>query len=204
MILRTLSLLRSLQGARQNAQVASDTVQRAGDYRWLCGRLPGGVVGKSRASLADGTPAIAITLAFPATPERRHGGRWPEDPEAREAAFVEGADACRAAGAPRYRTLEGLSRGVAEGAISVLRDAARFQYLEDHQALRLVWRRPGSLAQGTAEVLARRLGDDGLRHGLFLLEVRVPGQADPTPPLDGDWLDARLDRYRRIRSMPTP
>src|SRR5690554_6993277 len=52
---------------------------------------------------------------------------WPEAPEEREGCFVEGDHACRAAGAPAYRTLDSLSRGVAEGAAGVLTDAARLR-----------------------------------------------------------------------------
>lgn len=198
MILRTLSLLRSLKGASHTAQEARATVQQACDYRWLRGQLAGGVITDADTRLNDGTPAVAITLAYPATPERLAGGRWPEAPEEREGCFVEGDHACRAAGAPAYRTLESLSRGVAEGAAAVLTDAARLGYLIDRGALRLTWRRPEALH----EPLRRRLPAPGRAgQGLFLLTLKVPARRDEVE-LDGTWLDRTLDRYRRILPRP--
>ncbi|WP_373181692.1 hypothetical protein [Halomonas campaniensis] len=197
MILRTLSLLRSLQGAHHSLKDAQATVQQACDYRWLREALCGGVITRTDACLADGTPAVTVTLSFVATPARLAGGKWPEDPAERERCFVAGIHACRAAGAPRYRTLESLSQGLVHGAAAVLTDTARFQYLLDQQALRLTWRRPG----GLPEALAHRLPAPGTetadRNGIFLLEVGVP-----SPPVEGApsgaWLDRMLDRYRRI------
>ncbi|MBE0488368.1 MAG: hypothetical protein IBX53_04765 [Halomonas sp.] len=197
MILRTLSLLRSLQGASHTAQEAQATVQQACDYRWLHGELHHGAITEPATTLADGTPAVAITLAYPATRAHLAGGKWPEDPTERERCFVEGAHACRAAGAPLYRTLESLSRGLAYGAASVLTDSARLQYLIDHRALRLVWRRPEHLPAA----LARRLTAGSATPGVFLLEVRVPARRDEVA-LSGAWLDQALDRYRRILPRP--
>ncbi len=193
MILRTLSLLRSLQGASDTLQDARARVQLACDYRWLRGEMRHGLIAAEAVRLADGTPAQAVMLAYPATPARLAGGRWPDDAEARERCFVVGAHACRAAGAPAYRTLEGLSQGLVHGAVAVLRDASRLQYLLDREALRLTWRRPERLP----EALARRLGEGQAPPGCFLLEVRVPGGHEAASP-DGAWLDRRLDRYRRI------
>ncbi|MGE4535057.1 hypothetical protein [Halomonas sp.] len=193
MILRTLSLLRSLQGARDTADEARGRVQQASDYRWLRDQLRHGAVVDEASRLADGTPALAIALAYPATAKRLAGGHWPEAPEARERCHVAGTHACRAAGAPAYRTLESLSRGVAEGAIAVLRDAARFQYLLERDALELAWRRPERLPAGLAAALPAASGASGW----FLLTLRVPG-TPPPPRLGGAWLDERLDRYRRI------
>ncbi len=192
-ILRTLSLLRSLQGASQTADQARGTVQQASDYRWLRHELRHGVLTRSDARLADGTPAVAITLAYPATTSRMAGGSWPASPDARERCHVAGQHACRAAGAPAYRTLESLSRGLAEGGIAVLRDAARFQYLLDRDALGLSWCRP----EGLPAALSARLIEPGADTGWLLLELRVP---ETTPPqrLSGAWLDTCLDRYRRI------
>ncbi|TDB00787.1 hypothetical protein [Halomonas marinisediminis] len=193
MILRTLSLLRSLQGASQTASQARGTVQQASDYRWLRHELRHGTLTHSDARLADGTPGVAITLAYPATTGRMAGGSWPVSPAARERCHVAGQHACRAAGAPAYRTLESLSRGLAEGGIAVLRDAARFQYLLDRDALGLAWCRPESLPKD----LSARLAEPGVETGWLLLELRVP---ETTPPqrLSGTWLDTCLDRYRRI------
>ncbi|MGJ7457254.1 hypothetical protein [Halomonas sp. RA08-2] len=198
MILRTLALLRYLQGASHTAQEAQATVQQACDYRWLRGELHHGVITDPTTALADDTPAVAITLAYPATRARLAGGRWPENLGERERCFVEGAHACRAAGAPPYRPLESLSRGLAYGAASVLTDSARMQYLIDQRALRLVWRRPGHLP----EALARRLtAGSAATPGVFLLEVRVPARRDEMA-LRGVWLDQALDRYRRILPRP--
>jgi hypothetical protein len=197
-ILRTLSLLRSLQGASHSLKDAQATVQQACDYRWLRGELRHGVITDGATALADGTPAVAITLAYPATRARLAGGRWPEDPAERERCFVEGAHACRAAGAPAYRTLESLSQGVVHGAAAVLTDAARLQYLLDRRALRLTWRRPEHLP----EALGRRLGDgETSAAGAFLLTFRVPARREEVE-LDGAWLDHSLDRYRRILPRP--
>lgn len=194
MILRTLSLLRSLQGASHTAQAAQATVQQACDYRWLRGELHHGALTEPPTALADGTPGVTITLAYPATRARLAGGRWPEPPEERERCFVEGAHACRAAGAPAYRTLESLSRGLAEGAASVLTDAARLQYLLQQRALRLAWRRPEALPPA----LTRRLGsDEPTADGVFLLALSVPARREEVL-LNGAWLDRTLDRYRRI------
>lgn len=198
MILRTLSLLRSLQGASHTLKDAQVSVQQACDYRWLRGELQHGVIADGHTTLTDGTPAVAISLAYPATPARLAGGRWPETPEAREGCFVEGDHACRAAGAPAYRSLESLSQGLVHGAAAVLTDAARLQYLLDQQALRLTWRRPEHLP----EALARRLGrDDSYATGAFLLTMKVPARRDEVA-LSGTWLDRTLDRYRRILPRP--
>lgn len=200
-ILRTLSLLRSLQGASQTADEARGHVQQASDYRWLRHELRHGVLKRTDARLADGTPALAIALAYPATPQRLSGGNWPATTEARERCHVAGTHACRAAGAPAYRTLESLSRGVAEGAIAVLRDAARFQYLLDRDALGLAWCRP----EGLPAALSARLVEPGTGTdtGWFLLTLRVPGTTPP-PHLTGVWLDECLDRYRRILPRSAP
>ena len=198
MILRTLSLLRSLQGASHTAQEAQATVQQACDYRWLRGELHHGAITEPSTALADGTPGVTITLAYPATQARLAGGRWPETPEERERCFVEGAHACRAAGAPAYRTLESLSRGLAEGAASVLTDAARLQYLIDRRALRLAWRRPEALPPA----LARRLATgEPTAGGVFLLALSVPARPEEVV-MSGAWLDRTLDRYRRILPRP--
>lgn len=200
MILRTLALLRSLQSAHHSLEDAQATVQKACDYRWLREHLASGLVRHHSATLPDGTPAAVIVMPFTATATLRRGGRWPSDPEEREHCHVGGAHACRAAGAPSHRKLESVSHGLARGAMSVLKDAARFDYLLTHQALRLTWRRVESLDEELADKLRRRLpeSDGGADHpGLFLLEVRVPGPAVTGTP-SGDWLDTRLDRYRRI------
>lgn len=202
MLFRTLSLLRSLQGAHHTAQDARDRIQQACDYRWLKGQLAHGVITARAARLDDGTPAVPVVVPFVATPERRRGGRWPEDPDERERCYVEGSHACRAAGAPGYRTLESLSQGLVQGGMAVLKDAARMQYLVDRQALRLSWRRAETLAPELAGRLGHRLAAaDSERHGLFLLEIRLPAAASEVI-LEGDWLDRCLDRYRRI--LPTP
>ncbi len=194
MILRTLSLLRSLQGASHSLKDAQATVQQACDYRWLRDELRHGVIADGDTTLADGTPAMAITLAYPATPARLAGGRWPTAPEEREGCFVEGDHACRAAGAPAYRTLESLSRGLAFGAASVLKDTARLQYLIDQRALRLTWRRP----QHLPDALSRRLTTGNASPpGVFLLSLKVPARREEVQ-LSGAWLDRALDRYRRI------
>jgi hypothetical protein len=90
--------------------------------------------------------------------------------------------------------------------MSVLKDAARFDYLIEHQALRLTWRRADHLP----DALSRRLSHGGSpsqdaasRHGIFLLEVKVPG-TDPQGALEGDWLDKRLDQYRRLLPSASP
>ncbi|MCA1769711.1 MAG: hypothetical protein LC652_07045 [Halomonas sp.] len=194
MILRTLSLLRSLQGASHTAKDAQATVQQACDYRWLRGELHHGAVSGPATALADGTPAVTITLAYPATRARLAGGRWPEAVEERERCFVEGAHACRAAGAPAYRTLESLSQGLAFGAASILKDTARLQYLIDQHALRLTWHQP----QHLPEALARRLtAGNAATPGVFLLSLKVPARREEVE-LSGAWLDRALDRYRRI------
>ncbi|TDO06885.1 MULTISPECIES: hypothetical protein [Halomonas] len=201
MILRTLSLLRSLQGAHHTVSDAQSRIQQACDYRWLRRQMRHAVIAARQASLADGTPAVSVVVPFVATPARRRGGRWPQDPDERERCFVEGAHACRAAGAPGYRKLESLSQGLAQGGMAVLKDAARFQYLLDQQALRLTWRRSGSLPNDLARQLGQRLcDDDAERHGLFLLTLKVPA-SPPSGSLEGAWLDNCLDRYRRI--LPT-
>lgn len=198
MILRTLSLLRSLQGASHTAQTAQATVQQACDYRWLRGELHHGAITQPATALADGTPAVAIGLAYPATRARLAGGRWPGNLEERERCFVEGAHACRAAGAPAYRTLESLSRGLAFGVVSVLTDSARLQYLVDQRALRLTWRRPEALPDG----LARRLtAGNTTAPGVLLLALTVPARREGVE-LSGAWLDHTLDRYRRILPRP--
>lgn len=201
MILRTLSLLRSLQGAHHTVTDAQARIQQACDHDWLRRQLRHGIVSARGTALADDTPAVSVIVPFVATPARRRGGRWPADPDEREGCFVEGAHACRAAGAPAYRKLESLSQGVAQGGMAVLKDAARFQYLLDQQALRLTWRRPGSLPPDLARQLSRRLPDSDSEHnGLFLLTIKVPAPPpDGTP--DGAWLDGRVDRYRRL--LPT-
>ncbi|QFU00926.1 hypothetical protein FIU83_04660 [Halomonas sp. THAF5a] len=202
MLLRTLSLLRSLQGAHHTTQDARARIQQACDYRWLASQLPHGVIVPRATRLDDGTPAVPVMVPFVATPERRRGGRWPADPEARERCYVEGGHACRAAGAPGYRTLESLSQGLVQGGMAVLKDAARFQYLEEREALRLTWRRLASLPADLAGGLGGRLATpDSERHGLFLLELRLPA-APSDIRLEGDWLDRCLDRYRRI--LPAP
>ncbi|MDX1466256.1 MAG: hypothetical protein R3215_11195 [Halomonas sp.] len=202
MLFRTLSLLRSLQGAHHTAQDARARIQQACDYRWLKGQLPHGVLAERATRLDDGTPAVPVVVPFVATPERRRGGRWPEDPDERERCYVEGGHACRAAGAPGYRTLESLSQGLVQGGMAVLKDAARFQYLDERGALRLTWRRAESLPPDLAGRLGRHLAAaGGERHGLFLLEVRLPAAAGEVV-LEGDWLDRCLDRYRRI--LPAP
>ncbi|MFY0991520.1 hypothetical protein [Halomonas sp. C05BenzN] len=201
-MLRTLSMLRSLMSAHHTLDDARSTIQLACDYRWLKDELPHGVITATAAVLDDGTPALTITLAYPATPRRRRGGRWPEDPVERERCYVEGLGACRAAGAPAYRTLESLSQGLVHGAASVLTDAARLQYLLDRQALRLTWRRADRLEPPLARCLGNRLARDKAgSEGVFLLELQVPGRAEEAS-LDGAWLDRMLDRYRRI--LPTP
>ncbi|WP_416140094.1 hypothetical protein ACM26W_06900 [Halomonas sp. HK25] len=198
MILRTLSLLRSLQGASHTARDAQATVQQACDYRWLRGELHHGAITEPATALADGTPAVAVTLAYPATRARLAGGRWPESLEERERCFVAGAHACRAAGAPAYRPLESLSWGLAFGAATVLTDTARFQYLIDQHALRLTWRRP----QHLPEALARRLtAGSAAPPGVFLLTLTVPARREEVT-LSGAWLDRTLDRYRRILPRP--
>lgn len=200
LILRTLALLRSLHSAHHSMEDAQAKVQRACDYRWLRAQFPGGTVLRRDSRLPDGTPAVAIVLPFTATPALRRGGKWPYDAEERENCHVEGAGACRAAGAPSYRRLESLSQGVANGAMSVLKDAARFDYLIEHQALRLTWRRADHLPGPIARRLSHRPergADSAGRHGVFLLEVKIPGDG-PQAALSGDWLDKRLDLYRRL------
>lgn len=201
-LLRTLSLLRSLQGAHHTTQEARERVQRACDYRWLSRQLPHGVILAQEARLDDGTPATPVVMPFVATPERRRGGAWPEDPVEREGCFVAGSHACRAAGAPGYRTLESLSQGLVHGGMAILKDAARLDYLVEREALRLTWRRVESLAPDLSEQLGRCLTTcDSERHGLFLLELRLPAAASNVA-LNGEWLDRCLDRYRRL--LPTP
>lgn len=179
---------------------AQAKVQRACDYRWLSARFPGGTVLSRDSRLSDGTPATAIVLPFTATPALRRGGKWPDDAEERESCHVEGAGACRAAGAPSYRRLESLSQGVANGAMSVLKDAARFDYLIEHQALRLTWRRVEHLPGPIARRLSQRPeggGDIAGHNGVFLLEIKIPGDG-PQAALSREWLDKRLDQYRRL------
>jgi hypothetical protein len=201
---RTLALLRSLQSAHHSLQDAQATIQQACDYRWLRKAFARGVPMAAPLTLRDGTPALAMTLPFVATAERCRGGKWPEDPDKREKCRVEGADACRAAGAPGYRTLESLSQGLVQGAVTVLGEAARFEYLLNQQALTLTWRRLASLSPDRARALLDALPDsetgDAERDGLFLLEVRVPGADGAIRPC-GEWLDRRLDQYRRL--LPT-
>lgn len=193
-MLRTLALLRSLQGASHTAQRARATIQRACDYRWLRDEFSRGAVTEPDARLSDGTPAVAVTLVYSATPQRLAGGRWPDDPAQREGCRVEGAHACRAAGAPAYRTLESLSRGVSEGAAAVLADAARMTYLVEHAALSLTWRRP----QNLPAMLQPRLEGDGTGgQGVFLLTLKVPARHAELE-WSGAWLDRALDRYRHI------
>ncbi|PAU78059.1 hypothetical protein [Halomonas salipaludis] len=194
-MLRTLSLLRSLHGAHHSLADARATVQRACDYRWLRGAMAGGHVSESSQPLADGTPCMTLTQLFSATAGRLSGGNWPADAEARERCRVEGAHACRAAGAPAYRTLESLSQGLVHGAMSVLKDAARFDYLLEQQALRLTWRRPQRLEGALAALAARRLGQ--APQGVFVLALRVPGR-ELNHAADGEWLDQQLDRYRKL------
>ncbi|SFU40699.1 hypothetical protein [Halomonas korlensis] len=197
---RTLAMLRSLQSAHHSLEDAQATVQQACDYRWLREHLPRGVITGSNVTLSDGTPAVAITLPFLATPARRQGGKWPEAPDERERCHVEGAHACRAAGAPTYRKLESLSQGLAHGALSVMKDAARFDYLVARHALRLTWRRLDHVAGPLARHLGRWLSGNSQRaerHGLFLLEVKVPS-ASAEVSLEGQWLDTQVDKYRRI------
>ncbi|MDR5904990.1 hypothetical protein [Franzmannia qiaohouensis] len=194
-MLRTLSLLRSLHGAHHSLADARTTVQRACDYRWLRAAMAGGHVSESSRPLADGTPCIALTQLFSATAGRLSGGNWPADAEARERCRVEGAHACRAAGAPAYRTLESLSQGLVHGAMSVLKDAARLDYLLEQQALWLTWRRPQHLEGALAQLAARRLGQ--APQGVFVLSLRVPGR-ELNHATDGEWLDRQLDRYRKL------
>ena len=196
-MLRTLSLLRSLHGAHHSLADARTTVQRACDYRWLRAAMAGGHVSESSRPLADGTPCIALTQLFSATAGRLSGGNWPADAEARERCRVEGAHACRAAGAPAYRTLESLSQGLVHGAMGVLKDAARFDYLIDKQALRLSWRHPQRLEAPLATLAARRLGQGHTAQGVFVLELCIPGRELNSAP-DGAWLDQQLDRYRKL------
>lgn len=197
---RILTMFRSLQSAHHSLEDAQASVQQACDYRWLREQLPRGVVTGTAVTLSDGTPAVAITLPFVATPARRQGGKWPEAPDERERCHVEGAHACRAAGAPAYRKLESLSQGLAHGALAVMKDAARFDYLLSRHALRLTWRRLDHVDGPLAHHLGRWLSDGpqrAERHGLFLLELKVPS-AGADVSLEGQWLDTRTDRYRRI------
>ncbi len=197
---RTLAMLRSLQSAHHSLEDAQATVQQACDYRWLREQLPRGVVTDTEIMMSDGTPAVAITLPFLATPARRQGGKWPEAPDERERCHVEGAHACRAAGAPAYRKLESLSQGLAHGALTVMKDAARFDYLLTRHALRLTWRRLDHVDGPLARHLGQWLAGDpqrAERHGLFLLKVTVPS-ASADVSLEGQWLDTRTDKYRRI------
>lgn len=206
MIFRTLALLRSLHSAQHSMDDAQAKIQRACDYRWLRARFPGGTVLSHHSRLPDGTPATAIVLPFTATPALRRGGKWPDDAEERESCHVEGMGACRAAGAPSFRRLESLSQGVANGAMSVLKDAARFDYLVEHQALQLTWRRADHLPGQIARRLSHRPerdGDSAGRNGVFLLEIKIPG-VGPQAALSGDWLDKRLDQYRRLLPTSTP
>ncbi|MCG6657827.1 hypothetical protein HOP52_08675 [Halomonas campisalis] len=197
---RTLAMLRSLQSAHDSLQDTRETIQRACDYRWLRRAFPGGVLTARSRRLHDGTPAVTITLPFVATAERMRGGNWPSAAAEREGCRVDGAHACRAAGAPTYRTLESLSQGLAHGAVGVLPDAARFDYLLRQRALTLTWRRVASLSIEQARALLETLGDDAeaaKRDGLLLLEVSVPC-ADDGVQASGEWLDGRLDQYRRL------
>ncbi|MBD3895771.1 hypothetical protein IEI94_07885 [Halomonas sp. ML-15] len=194
-MLRTLSLLRSLRSAHHSLEDTRATVQRACDYRWLRDAMAGCHVAGSSRPLADGTPCIALTQLFTATAGRLRGGNWPADAEARERCRVEAAHACRAAGAPAYRTLESLSQGLVHGGMSVLKDAARLDYLTQQQALWLHWRRPDRLEQTLAKLAGQRLGQ--APQGVFVLELRVPGGNAQGAP-GGDWLDQQLDRYRKL------
>ncbi|APX93975.1 hypothetical protein BWR19_14105 [Halomonas sp. 1513] len=192
---RTLSLLRSLHGAHHSLADARATVQRACDYRWLRGAMAGCHVAEASKPLADATPCVALTQLVSASPARLRGGNWPADAEARERCRVEGSHACRAAGAPAYRTLESLSQGLVHGAMSVLEDAARLDYLLEQRALWLTWRRPQRLEGALAALAARRLGQ--AHQGVFVLELRVPGRDLEGAPR-GAWLDQQLDRYRKL------
>lgn len=196
-MLRTLSLLRSLHGAHRSLEETRASIQRACDYRWLRDAMAGCHVSESPRPLADGTPCITLSQLFSATPGRLRGGNWPDDAAAREACRVEGTHACRAAGAPAYRTLESLSQGLVHGAMSVLEDAARFDYLIAKQALRLSWRRPQRLAPPLATLAARRLGQGHTTQGVFVLELSIPGRELNIAP-NGEWLDQQLDRYRKL------
>jgi hypothetical protein len=203
---RTLTMLRSLHSAHHSLEDARVSVQQACDYRWLREQLPRGVVTGSDSTMSDGTPAVAITLPFLATPARCRGGRWPEASDERERCHVEGAHACRAAGAPAYRKLETLSQGLAHGALAIMKDAARFDYLLNRHALRLTWRRLDHVDGPLALHLGRWLSDSSQRaerHGLFLLEVKVPS-ATPHVSLGGQWLDKQTDTYRRIVPPQAP
>ncbi|MBS9404465.1 hypothetical protein KG088_12565 [Halomonas sp. TRM85114] len=197
---RTLAILRSLQSAHHTLEDVQVSLQKACDYRWLREQLPCGVVTDTNDTLSDGTPALTITLPFLATSARRQGGKWPEAPDERERCHVEGAHACRAAGAPAYRKLESLSHGLVHGALAVLKDAARFDYLLTTNAIRLTWRCLEHIDGPLKSELGRWLDDrDQLagRHGLFLLEVKIPS-ATPHVSLHGKWLDTQTDTYRRI------
>ncbi|SDL39647.1 hypothetical protein SAMN05192555_104111 [Franzmannia pantelleriensis] len=194
-MLRALSLLRSLHGAHHSLEDARASVQRACDYRWLRGAMAGCHVTESPRPLADATPCLVLTQLFPATAGRLRGGNWPTDAGARERCRVEGAHACRAAGAPAYRTLESLSQGLVHGAMTVLIDAARLDYLIEQQALWLSWRRPERLDGALAGLAGQRLGQAS--QGVFVLELRVPGRDAQGAP-NADWLDRQLDRYRKL------
>lgn len=197
---RTLAMLRSLQSAHHSLEEAQATVQQACDYRWLREQLARGVVTRADDTMTDGTPAVAITLPFLATPARCRGGKWPEAPEERERCHVEGAHACRAAGAPAYHKLESLSQALVHGALAVMKDAARFDYLLAGNTLRLTWQRLDHLDGPLASELGRWLDDRhslAIHHGLFLLEVKVPSATPHVLP-SGKWLDTQTDTYRRI------
>lgn len=195
-MLRTLALLRTLSGAHRSLEEVQATIQRACDYRWLRGELSRGVPGPPDVTLNDGTPGHALILPYPASAERMSGGAWPREPAERESCVVTGSHACRAAGAPRHRTLESLSQGLVHGAAAVVTDASRFHYLLEREALRLTWRRPASLDARLGEALAARLPSGG-ETALLLLELRLPGRESDASH-DGAWLDRRLDSYRRL------
>lgn len=87
------------------------------------------------------------------------------------------------------------------GAVGVLPDAARFDYLLNQRALTLTWRRTASLPEKLARSLLETLDPEAAevaeRRGLLLLEVSVPC-ADDRIQASGEWLDERLDQYRRL------
>lgn len=194
-MLRTLSLLRSLRSTQQSLAETRATIQRARDYHWLSRAMAGSHFNTAASPLADATPCTALIQLFPATPERLRGGNWPDDAEARERCLVEGQHACRAAGAPAYQTMESLTQGLVHGALSVLNDAARLNYLIDRQALRLTWRRPNHLDATLAPLAGRYLSQG--TEGLFILELKVPGRDTQYAP-SAKWLDGQVDRYRKL------
>lgn len=196
-MLRTLALFRSLAGAHRSLEEVQAAIQQACDYRWLRDELRRAVPGPG-VTLSDGTPGHALILPYPASAERMAGGAWPREPAEREGCVVVGGHACRAAGAPRHRTLESLSQGLVHGAAAVSTDASRFRYLLEREALRLTWRRRATLDARLGEALAARLpAPAGEESALLLLELRLPGR-EANARHDGAWLDRQLDRYRRL------